>query len=238
MSEVLSVSDLCKSFGETPVLQNLSFSLNAGDFACVMGPSGSGKSTLLHVIAGLISADSGRVTVGDKEITSISDDAVSRFRRRHIGVMFQAFNLIDSLSVSENIVLPVKLDHAHPDANRLSALIQKLGLQGKETRHPAELSGGERQRVAIARALFAEPEVILADEPTGNLDVAASHAFCDLLRELNRGERSAILLVTHDPVVAATANTVHFLKDGKVAATFDTNHDSASVSAHYLETYR
>lgn len=238
MSEVLSVSDLCKSFGDTPVLQNLSFSLRTGDFACVMGPSGSGKSTLLHLIAGLLSADSGRITVGDKEITALSDDAASRFRRRHIGVMFQAFNLIDSLSVAENIVLPVKLDHAHPDANRLSSLIQKLGLQGKETRHPAELSGGERQRVAIARALFAEPEVILADEPTGNLDVAASHAFCDLLRELNREERSAILLVTHDPVVAATANTVHFLKAGQVAASFDTNHDPASVSARYLETYR
>ena len=238
MSEVLSVSDLCKSFGDTPVLQNLSFSLQAGDFACVMGPSGSGKSTLLHLIAGLLSADSGRITVGDKEITALSDDAASRFRRRHIGVMFQAFNLIDSITVAENIVLPVKLDHAHPDANRLSGLIQKLGLQGKETRHPAELSGGERQRVAIARALFAEPEVILADEPTGNLDVAASHAFCDLLRELNREERSAILLVTHDPVVAATANSVHFLKTGRVAASFDTNHDPASVSARYLETYR
>ena len=131
------------------------------------------------------------------------------------------------------------LDHGKPDAARLAALVEKLGLAGMEARLPDALSGGERQRVAIARALYMEPDVILADEPTGNLDVAAAKSFCDLLRALHAEERSAILLATHDPVVAAAADRVHFLKDGKIAASHDTpSHDPAEISRLYLETYK
>ena len=155
-----------------------------------------------------------------------------------MGVVFQSFNLIDSLTVAENVALPVRLDRARPDAARLAALLAKLGLADKAARRPTELSGGERQRVAIARALFAEPEVILADEPTGNLDLPAAHGICDLLRSLHGSEKSAILLVTHDPVVAAAATRVHFLRGGAIADSFATDGDPAKVSARYLEFYR
>ena len=202
-----------------------------------MGPSGSGKSTFLHLAAGLISPAAGTIEIGGSDVTAMSDSAAAKFRRRHVGVVFQAFNLLDALTVAENIVLPVKLDHGRPDAERLAALMTKLGLGGKETRRPPELSGGERQRVAIARALFAEPDVILADEPTGNLDMAASRDFCALLKELNAGEKSAILLVTHDPVVAAAASKVHFLKDGRIAASCETEGNAEKVARQYLEVY-
>ena len=202
-----------------------------------MGPSGSGKSTFLHLAAGLLTPSSGKIEIGGADVTAMSDSAAAKFRRRHVGVVFQSFNLLDALTVAENIVLPVKLDHGRPDLARLDSLVKKLGLAGKETRRPPELSGGERQRVAIARALFAEPDVILADEPTGNLDMAASRDFCALLKELNVGERSAILLVTHDPVVAATAAKVHFLKDGRIVSSRETEGDAENVAKKYLEVY-
>ena len=167
----------------------------------------------------------------------MSDSAAARFRRRHVGVVFQSFNLLDSLTVSENVVLPLKLDGAKADQSRLASLLERLGLADKAARRPGELSGGERQRVAIARALFAEPDVVLADEPTGNLDVSSAKSICALLKDLNASEKSAILLVTHDPVVAATAEKVHFLKDGRIAASFATSHDPELISRKYLETY-
>ena len=233
---------LRKSFGtgdaRAEVLRGLNLELRPGAFEAVMGASGSGKSTLLHLLAGLLAPDAGRIEIGGRDLTAMGDGAATRFRRRRIGVVFQSFNLIDTLTVSENVVLPVRLAHARPDAARLASLLSRLGLSGKERRRPAELSGGERQRVAIARALFAEPDVVLADEPTGNLDVAAARGLCDLLRELHGAERSAVLLVTHDPVVAAAADRVHFLKAGVVADSFDTGHDPAEISRRYLETYR
>ena len=232
---------LGKSFGSgearAEVLRGLSFELAPGAFEAVMGASGSGKSTLLHLLAGLLAPDTGRVEIGGADLTAMSDGAATRFRRRHVGVVFQSFNLVDTLDVAENVALPVRLGHGRPDEARLAALLARLGLSGKERRRPAELSGGERQRVAIARALFAEPDVLLADEPTGNLDLAASRGICALLRELHAEERSAILLVTHDPVVAAAADRVHFLKDGAIAESFDTGHDAAEISRRYLETW-
>ena len=240
--EALKATGLQHSFGKgataTPVLQDFSLSVAPGAFEALMGPSGSGKSTFLHVAAGLLVPDAGSVEIGGTAITSLSDTAATKFRRRHVGVVFQGFNLVETLTVRENIALPVRLDHKPADSARLDELLAKLALEGKGARLPRELSGGERQRVAIARALYARPDVILADEPTGNLDVAASRALCDLLRALNRDEKSAILLVTHDPVVAAAASRVHFLKVGRIAASFDTAHDPALVSAKYLETYR
>ena len=241
-SAAVRATALRKSFGSgaarTEVLRGLDLTLAPGAFEAVMGASGSGKSTLLHLIAGLLAPDSGRLEVGGADLTAMSDGAATRFRRRHVGVVFQSFNLVETLDVTENVALPVRLDRGRPDAARLAALLGRLGLSGKEHRRPAELSGGERQRVAIARALFAEPDVILADEPTGNLDVTAARGICSLLRELHAEEKSAILLVTHDPVVAAAADRVHLLKDGAVADSFDTRHDAAAISARYLEFYR
>jgi len=237
MEEALKAENVCRSYGSQKVLDDFSLALAPGEFAALMGPSGSGKSTFLHLASGLLSADSGRIKVGGSDVTAMGDAAAARFRRRHVGVVFQAYNLLDSSTVAENIAMPVRLDHGKVDDARLAALVSALGLSGKEGKRPGELSGGERQRVAIARALFAEPDVILADEPTGNLDIAAAKSICELLKKLNETEKSAILLVTHDPVVAASAGTVHFLKEGRLAASFATGHDPAEISRRYLETY-
>ena len=239
--DALKATGLAHAYGKgaarTDVLKDFNIALKPGAFEALMGPSGSGKSTFLHLAAGLLTPSSGKIEIGGADVTAMSDSAAAKFRRRHVGVVFQSFNLLDALTVAENIVLPVKLDHGRPDLARLDSLVKKLGLAGKETRRPPELSGGERQRVAIARALFAEPDVILADEPTGNLDMAASRDFCALLKELNVGERSAILLVTHDPVVAATAAKVHFLKDGRIVSSRETEGDAENVAKKYLEVY-
>jgi len=238
----LTAQGICHAYGhdtaQTPVLRDFSLTLAPGSFAALMGPSGSGKSTFLHLAAGLLVPQAGTIMIGDTDVTKLSDSAAARFRRRHLGVVFQDFNLLDELSVADNILLPARLDHARPNTARLADLLAKLGLADKAARSPRALSGGERQRVAVARALYAEPAVILADEPTGNLDVAASQALCALFRELNRTEKSAILLVTHDPVVAAAAERVHFLRDGRIAATVATEHAPDLVARHYLETCR
>ena len=239
--EALKATGVCHAYGRggarVDVLKDFALELAPGAFEVLMGPSGSGKSTFLHLAAGLLTCGTGTITIGGTEVTALSDSAAAKFRRRHVGVVFQGFNLLDTLTVAENVMLPVRLDHGTPNRDRLDALLAKLGLAGKAARRPTELSGGERQRVAIARALFAEPDVILADEPTGNLDVVAAKGICELLRTLNADERSAILLVTHDPVVAAAATRVCFLRDGRIAADFATGHDPAAISARYLETY-
>ena len=239
--DALKAMGLSHAYGtgaaRTEVLKDFDLALAPGAFEALMGPSGSGKSTFLHLAAGLLTPSAGRIEIGGTDVTAMSDSAAAKFRRRHVGVVFQSFNLLDALTVAENIVLPVRLDHGRPSPDRLASLVKRLGLAGKETRRPPELSGGERQRVAIARALFAEPDVILADEPTGNLDMAASREFCALLKELNAGEKSAILLVTHDPVVAAVASKVHFLKVGRIAASCETGGDAEKVARKYLEVY-
>ena len=240
--EALKATGVCHTYGRggarVDVLKDFALKLAPGAFEVLMGPSGSGKSTFLHLAAGLLTCGTGTITIGGTEVTALSDSAAAKFRRRHVGVVFQGFNLLDTLTAAENVMLPVRLDHGTPNRDRLDALLAKLGLAGKAARRPTELSGGECQRVAIARALFAEPDVILADEPTGNLDVVAAKGICELLRTLNADERSAILLVTHDPVVAAAATRVHFLRDGAVAASVETQHDPALVSHRYLETYQ
>ena len=240
--EALKATGVCHAYGRggarVDVLKDFALELAPGAFEVLMGPSGSGKSTFLHLAAGLLTCGTGTITIGGTEVTALSDSAAAKFRRRHVGVVFQGFNLLDTLTVAATVRLPVRLDHGTPNRDRLDALLAKLGLAGKAARRPTELSGGECQRVAIARALFAEPDVILADEPTGNLDVVAAKGICELLRTLNADERSAILLVTHDPVVAAAATRVHFLRDGAVAASVETQHDPALVSHRYLETYQ
>ena len=237
----LKAEGVCKAYGKgaarTAALDGFDLTLGAGAFEALMGPSGSGKSTFLHLAAGLLQADSGRIEIGGTEVTALGDSAAARFRRRHVGVVFQDFNLVETLDVAANIVLPVKLDRGRPDAARLAALVAKMGLEGREKRLPSELSGGERQRTAIARALYARPDVVLADEPTGNLDVAAAKNLCRLLRDVSADEKVSVLVVTHDPMVAAAADRVHFLKDGRIVASHDTGHDPAGISRMYLETY-
>ena len=239
-SKALEVRGLGKGFGEdanrVTVLDGVNLELDHGVFDAVMGPSGSGKSTLLHLLAGLITADTGDIRIGGVAITSMSDNEVTCFRRRRIGLIFQDFNLIPTLTAEENIALPLLLDRKTPDAKEIDALLAKLGLSHRRSHVPLKLSGGERQRVAIARALVTKPDIVLADEPTGNLDSPAGRAFCELLRKMNEEDGCTILLVSHDPVVAAAAKRVHLLKDGRFVDCFDTNHDAALVSSRYLET--
>ena len=236
--KALKASGVSRKYGEQEVLKDFAIELDEGDFVALMGPSGSGKSTFLNLASGLLLPDAGTIEIGGEDITAMGDTAATKFRRRHIGVVFQAFNLVETLDVEANIVLPAKLDHERTNRGRLEELLQKLGLEDKAKRRPAELSGGEQQRVAIARALYLKPEIVLADEPTGNLDAKSAKAICEILKELNKSEKSAILLVTHDPVVAASAKKVAFLKDGAIAAIHETGGDAEVVSRLYLETYR
>ena len=238
--EALKATGVSRRYGNQDVLGDFSLTLEAGSFEALMGPSGSGKSTFLHIAAGLLAADAGSVLIGGEDVTKMSDSAATKFRRRHVGVVFQAFNLLNEKTVRENILLPLLLDGkssaSRLESSRLADLSEKLGISGLLGKKPEELSGGEQQRVAIARALIAEPEIVLADELTGNLDAKSAKGICEILKGIN--VRSAILVVTHDPVVAACAKTVHFLKDGRIAASFETKGDAALVSQRYLETYR
>ncbi len=236
--EALKASGVCRRYGNQEVLKEFSLTVQEGGFEALMGPSGSGKSTFLHLAAGLLSADAGEILVGGRDVVKMGDTEATKFRRRHVGVVFQSFNLLNEKTVRDNIVLPLRLDGAKVDESRLASLVSALGIEGALHKKPEELSGGEQQRVAIARALLAEPDVVLADEPTGNLDAKASRAICTLLGDLHKSEKSAILVVTHDPQVAAAAQKVHFLKDGRIAASHETQGDPELVSKLYLETYR
>ena len=236
--EALKASGVCRRYGMQEVLKDFSLTIPEGGFEALMGPSGSGKSTFLHLAAGLLSADAGEILVGGRDVVKMGDAEATKFRRRHVGVVFQSFNLLNERTVRDNIVLPLRLDGAKADEARLASLVSALGIEGVLNKRPEQLSGGEQQRVAIARALLAEPDVVLADEPTGNLDAKASKAICALLGDLHKSEKSAILVVTHDPQVAAAAQKVHFLKDGRIAASHDTQGDPELVSKLYLETYR
>ena len=235
--------EVSRRYGKQEVLKDFSLSIEAGSFEALMGPSGSGKSTFLHIAAGLLAADAGSVEIGGKDVVKMSDTEATKFRRRHVGVVFQAFNLLNEKTVRENVLLPLRLDGdssfaakgRKENAKRLGDLVDALGIGSLQEKKPEELSGGEQQRVAIARALIAEPEIVLADEPTGNLDAKSAKGICEILKGL--GGKSAILVVTHDPVVAACAKKVHFLKDGKIAASFETEGDAAKVSERYLETF-
>ena len=234
----LLVRGLRKRYAAEPapvdVLNGVDLELPPAAFEAVMGPSGSGKSTLLHLLAGLLSADAGEILVGGERLTGMDDKTATIFRRRRIGLVFQDFNLIPTLTAEENITLPLLLDRRAPDPRTLDPLLERLGLSARRRHLPSRLSGGERQRVDIARALVNNPAIVLADEPTGNLDSPAGRAFCDLLREMNGATGCTILLVSHDPIVAAAARRVHILRDGRLAPPFETGHDSGRVAEHYL----
>jgi putative ABC transport system ATP-binding protein len=199
-------------------LEGVSLEVPAGTFLAIMGASGSGKSTLLHLMAGLTKADSGKVLVNGSDLATMRDTELTLFRRHHIGLIFQAFNLIPTLTAAENVALPLMLGGGNGQAGRIKVdeLLESLGLSGRRNHRPDALSGGEQQRVAIGRALITDPAVILADEPTGNLDSANSDSVCQLLRELSVTQKKTIVMVTHEPSVAAYAQQTIVMKDGRI----------------------
>ena len=217
------------------VLKSISLVIPEGEFHAVMGPSGSGKSTLLNLLAGVLPADSGSVFVSGQPLAGLSDHALTLLRRRTVGIIFQDFNLIPTLSVSENIALPALLDgHPLPKAH-LDNLLNLVGLTHRADQPAEKLSGGEAQRTAIARAFAMEPRIILADEPTGNLDSPSATLFCNTLKRMNAELGTAILLISHDPQVAAAAETIHVLKDGTIRGSFASEHNATHVANRYLE---
>ena len=219
--DVIRLDGVTKTYqaGAPPALAHLSMDVAAGEVVAVMGPSGSGKSTLLNLIAGLDGPTSGTVTVAGRRIDSLSESALARFRARHVGIIFQFFNLLDDLTVADNVLLPAQLAGASRRTARARAgeLLARMGLEEHANDYPARLSGGQRQRVAIARALVNSPELLLADEPTGALDTATGHEIGRLLRQLNEGGQT-LVLVTHDPALAErqAARTVRIV-DGQLA---------------------
>jgi putative ABC transport system ATP-binding protein len=199
-------------------LRGVSLDLPAGQFTAVMGPSGSGKSTLMHLLAGLDTPSAGSVEVAGHDITRMKDRDLTRLRRKHIGFVFQSFNLLPTLSAEENVVLPVAIAGRKPPAAEIDALLERVGLTERRSHKPAQLSGGQQQRVAIARALITRPTVLFADEPTGNLDSEAGAGILSLLRDAVDTEGQTTLMVTHDPRAAAIADRVLYLTDGRVMA--------------------
>jgi putative ABC transport system ATP-binding protein len=220
---VARVASLSKSYGargnEVHALRDVSIGIRRGEFTAIMGPSGSGKSTLMHIMAGLDSATSGRAWLGDTDITALDDTALTELRRRRVGFVFQSFNLVPTLDVSGNILLPFELDGRKPTTDErawLDELIGTLGLTDRLTHRPHELSGGQQQRVAIARALGTRPDLVFADEPTGNLDSRTSREVLALLRTASTEYGQSIAMVTHDPIAASYADRILLLSDGAV----------------------
>ena len=204
--------------GETRVvaLDSISVSFPKGRFTAIMGPSGSGKSTLMHVMAGLDSASAGRTWIGGTELSSLNDKGLTKLRRDHVGFVFQSFNLVPTLTALENITLPMDIAGRKPDQQWLDQVIETVGLRQRLSHRPAELSGGQQQRVACARALASRPDIIFADEPTGNLDSRSGSDVLAFLRMSARTMGQTIVMVTHDPVAASYADQVLFLADGRI----------------------
>jgi len=203
--------------GAVRALDGVSVAFEQGRFTAIMGPSGSGKSTLMHCVAGLDRLTSGRAFIGDRDLSSLSDNELTRLRRDEIGFVFQAFNLLPTLSAGENIALPAMLAGRAPDPAWHDEVIATLGLRDRLAQRPGELSGGQQQRVAVARALAARPRLVFADEPTGNLDTRAGAEILAFLRRAVRELGQTIVMVTHDPLAAAHADRVLFLTDGRLA---------------------
>ena len=219
---LIETKNVTKTYGsgETALraVDRINLTVEAGEFIAIMGPSGCGKSTLLHLLGGLDRASQGQVTIDGQDLSQMSDQRLSELRRRRIGFVFQFFNLIPVLNALENAALPLLLDGLNPDAARARAAewLERVGLADRQTHRPDQLSGGQQQRVAIARALVSEPALILADEPTGNLDTHASNETVALLRQVSETWGRAVVMVTHDPSIAAYANRIVFLKDGVI----------------------
>jgi len=217
---VVGAWDVTRRFGEgesaVDALRGVSLEVPAGQLTAVMGPSGSGKSTLMHILAGLDSPTTGKITIGGTDITNMDDQELTLLRRRHIGFIFQFFNLLPMLTAEENVVLPATIAGDEADPAWVDELIAKVGLDDRRTHRPSELSGGQQQRVAIARSLVERPTVLFADEPTGNLDSASSGEVLALLRDSVDSYGQTTLMVTHDANAAAIADRVLFLADGLI----------------------
>ncbi len=216
--EILKVENLCKTYGkgeaQVKALQNAGFSMQKGEFAAVVGESGSGKSTLLNCIGALDMPDCGKVYMDGRDIFSMRENERTIFRRRNIGFIFQSFQLVPELNVEQNIIFPLLLDHKKPDKERLEEILEVLGLKDRRKHLPGQLSGGQQQRTAIGRALITKPMMILADEPTGNLDSGNSREVIGLLHQASRLYRQTILMITHNQNLASSADRVFRVKDG------------------------
>ena len=215
---LLEVDNICKTYGtgETAVhaLKKVSFSVPKGEYVAIVGESGSGKSTLLNMIGALDTPTSGKVKIGGKDIFSMNDSKLTVFRRRNIGFIFQAFNLVPELTVEQNIIFPVLLDYQKPDKKCLEELLTVLNLKERRNHLPSQLSGGQQQRVAIGRALITRPSLILADEPTGNLDTQNSSEVISLLKEASRKYEQTIIMITHNRSIAQSADRILQVSDG------------------------
>ena len=231
---VVVARDLVRRYGagDTAVdaLRGVSLSVEPGELVAVMGPSGSGKSTLMHILAGLDRPTDGRAWIGDEEITALGDNALTKLRRRHIGFVFQFFNLLPTLTAEENITLPTRIAGGRPDRAWLDEVIASVGLSDRRGHRPAQLSGGQQQRVAIARAILARPTVMFADEPTGNLDSRSGAEILELLRGSVESYGQTTLMVTHDAHAATIADRIVFLADGEIVRT-----QGRSTAAEVLE---
>ena len=220
--EILRVSDLKKTYGKgdtaVEALKGINLSVQKGEFIAIVGTSGSGKSTLLHMLGGLDRPTSGSVSIDGKDIFTLKDEELTIFRRRKIGFVFQSFNLVPVLSVYENIVLPIELDGNVPDKEFVDQIIDTLGLTEKRNAYPNQLSGGQQQRVAIARALSSAPQVILADEPTGNLDSKTSQDVLGLLKVIGEKYSQTIIMITHNDEIAQLADWIIRIEDGLIVS--------------------
>ena len=218
--EILRVENLNKTYGkgenQVKAVDNVSFSVQKGEFVAIIGASGSGKSTLLHLIGGVDRPTSGKVFIDGKDIYTLNDDNLAIFRRRQIGLIYQFYNLIPVLNVAENITLPTKLDGRNVDERRLNDLLKTLGLEKRKYNLPNQLSGGQQQRVSIGRAMMNEPALMLADEPTGNLDSKAREEIISLLRLSNKKYNQTVIVITHDEKIALEADRVITIDDGKI----------------------
>lgn len=217
---ILSVKNLSKTYGDENnhviALDNVSFDVEIGEFIAIIGASGSGKSTLLHQIGGVDHPSSGKVIINNTDIYTLNENDLAIFRRNEIGLIYQFYNLIPVLNVKENITLPLQLAHQKVDQKRFNTLIEQLGLSNRLKHLPNQLSGGQQQRVSIARALINQPSLVLADEPTGNLDSKNSDEIIRLLKEANEKYHQTIIIITHDNNIAKLANRVITIKDGKI----------------------
>ena len=213
--------DLTRVYGEgetaVEALRGVDIEVTSGELVAVMGPSGSGKSTLMHILAGLDKPTSGTVMIAGTEITQLNDSQLTHLRRKHIGFVFQFFNLLPMLDAEENVVLPLTIAGQKPEKEWLDQLLEKMGLDNRRSHRPAELSGGQQQRVAIARSLVTRPTILFADEPTGNLDSKTGGEILDLLRDSTESYGQTTVMVTHEPRAAAIADRVLFISDGLIA---------------------
>lgn len=218
--EILRCENISKIYGEgntcIKALDDVSFSVEKGEFVSIVGPSGSGKSTLLHIIGGVDKPTSGKVYIEGTDIHSLNEDKLAIFRRRQIGLVYQFYNLLPVLNVDENIMLPHLLDGRQMDQERLDHIVEYLGLSDRRKNLPNQLSGGQQQRVSIGRALFNHPAIVLADEPTGNLDRKNGEEIIRLLRESNRTQKQTLILITHDERIALQADRIIYIEDGKL----------------------